>query len=489
MSELTQRIAKGRIAQAGLYDDTKITAAADLAAQVSGSGIETIRVVFADQHGILRGKTVVASSLPSVLSDGLAAPSTLVLKDTSHRTVFDVWNDPASVPCGMGGASDLWLIPDAKRFHVLPWAENSAWLLCAPRQKSGAPLPFAPREVLGAAIDKLAARNLSLTVGLEVEFHVYARQDPETDPAFEPASATMPGAPVTVRNLAQGYQLLTDQQYDALCPVMELLREATQAVGLPLRSLEAEMGPSQFEFTFDPASPMEHADNMVLFRALVKEVCAQHGLHASFMSRPRIDNSAASGWHLHQSLCDLTSGENLMMPDSAGALSPTASGWIAGLLDHAHASCLLTTPTVNGYKRYRPGQLAPDRVQWGYDNRGAMVRALMAPGDPASRVENRVAEPVANPYYVFASQILSGLDGITRALQAPPAVETPYASEATALPGNLGAAIEAFEASEFYRDALGSDVHRYLATLRRAEWDRYLGAISEWEQSEYFNLF
>lgn len=109
----------------------------------------------------------------------------------------------------------------------------------------------------------------------------------------------------------------------------------------------------------------------------------------------------------------------MMIPNANGTISDEASGWIAGLLAYASESCLLTTPTINGYKRYRPHQLAPDRIQWGRDNRGAMIRGLMAPGDPASRVENRVAETTANPYYFFTSQILSGLDGLSSGLSAP----------------------------------------------------------------------
>jgi glutamine synthetase len=178
-----------------------------------------------------------------------------------------------------------------------------------------------------------------------------------------------------------------------------------------------------------------------------------------------------------------------MIPPPGADLGETASGWIAGLLDHATESCLLTTPTVNGYKRYRPHQLAPDRIQWGRDNRGAMIRALMAPGDPASRVENRVAETTANPYYFFASQILSGLDGLTRGLRAPEPVETPYDSAATRLPESLLSAIQAFEASAFYRAQLGDAFVDYLARIRRSEWDRYHLAISDWEQAEYFGLY
>lgn len=485
MTDFKSQIEAGALARAGLLDHATIEAAADLLAHVADSDLETVRVLFADQHGILRGKTIVASALPSLFTSGLAAPSTLLLKDTSHRTVFPVWSGNDDVAGGMGGAGDILMLPDPATFSILPWSPHSAWIFCDPRFKSGDIIPFSPRDMLKAAVQKLASRNLDLVVGLEVEFHVFERVDAKLDHA----DATMPGQPVSTRNLAQGYQFLTETRYGELESIMDVLRRHCQAMDMPIRSMEVEMGPSQFEFTFDPSDPLTHADNMTMFRAMVKEVCAARGLHATFMSRPNVENGAASGWHLHQSLVDRTTGKNVMMPTQDGTLSDAASGWIAGLLNHAAESCLLTTPTINGYKRYRPHQLAPDRIQWGRDNRGAMIRGLMAAGDQASRIENRVAETAANPYYFFTSQILSGLDGIETGAKAPDPVETPYADGPAQLPANLLDAIRLMEGSSFYRTALGDTFVDYITTIRRAEWDRYNLVVSEWEQAEYFVLF
>ncbi len=489
MTELQEKIAAkisaGTMARKGLLDAAAIQAAAALVEQVQASELETIRVLFADQHGILRGKTIVAGAIASIFTSGIAAPSTLLLKDTAHKTVFPVWSADANIAGGMTGAGDILMLPDPATFRILPWSPKSAWIFCDPHLKSGASIDFSPRDVLKNAIAKLAEKNMQLIVGLEVEFQVYELVTPRLDHA----DATMPGQPPKTRNLTQGYQFLTEQHYDLLEPIMDELRRTCQAMGLPVRSMEVEMGPSQFEFTFDPADPLTHADNMMMFRAMVKEVCARQGLHATFMCKPNLANAAASGWHLHQSLVDTTTGTNLLMPEAEGAITDTASAWIAGLLEHAQASCLLTTPTVNGYKRYRPHQLAPDRIQWGRDNRGAMIRALMEPGDAASRIENRVAETTANPYYFFASQILSGLDGVTRGLRAPAPSESPYDSDATKLPESLLSAIQYFEGSTFYRAALGDTFVDYLAHIRRSEWDRYHLTISEWEQAEYFGIY
>ena len=469
-----------------LLSPDQLRFAEDILARVASENLETVRILFADQHGVLRGKTVVASGLASAFKNGVAITSTLLLKDTSHRTAFPVWSGDIGFGEGtLTGASDILMVPDPATFRVLPWSPHSGWLLCDLYHKDGAPIPISSRAILRKAIERLAATGRRLVCGLEVEFHVYRLADPK----LAHTDGGMPASPPETSLLSHGYQLLTDARYDALEEVMDDLRRACQRVGLPVRSMEAEFGPSQCEFTFEPDGPMAHADAMMLFRSLVKQVCARKGLHATFMCRPKVDHGMASGWHLHQSVVDAATGENLFMPHADGTLSDTASGWIAGLLDHAAETCLLTTPTVNGYKRYQPFQLAPDRIQWGRDNKGAMIRGLMEPGDRASRIENRVAEPAANPYLYFASQILCGLDGIERGLSAPPPVESPYDSGATLLPKSLVAAIERFETSEFYKDKLGADTVSWLTRIKRAEWDRYLMTVSEWEQREYFSLF
>ncbi|NBB47867.1 glutamine synthetase [Rhizobium sp. CRIBSB] len=487
MSEATSvRLDNGLTAEKGLLLAQDFDRAHEILAKVRDLGLETIRLNFVDQHGVLRGKAVTAESLASVFRNGMAMTSTLLLKDTSHRTVFNVWAGDIGFGEGMlTGAGDVLIVPDPATFRVLPWSPHSAMLICDVHHKDGSPMPFCTRGILKRANTRLGSIGRQLVCGLEVEFYVFRIDDER----LAHRDGGMPSEPPETRLLSHGFQYLTDGRYDALEDVMDHLRRAAQALALPVRSMEAEFGPSQFEFTFEPDAPLAHADAMVMFRMMAKQVCRRHGLHATFMCRPRLDNAVPSGWHLHQSLLDVASGRNLFIPSADGTLSAEASGWIAGLLEHAQESCLLTTPTVNGYKRYQPNQMAPDRIQWGRDNKGAMIRGLMTPGDKASRIENRVAEPAANPYLFFASQILSGLDGLERGLQAPEPVENPYVSKATALPTSLVAAIERFEASVFYRDRFGADFVQYLAHIKRAEWHRYLMTVSEWEQREYFALY
>lgn len=486
--DLATGLATGRLARMGLLDPQALALAEDVLAKARAQNIETLRVLFVDQHGILRGKTLVAEAFEGVFRSGLNMPSTLLLKDTSHRTAFAVWeaeqgDGDAFVP--MRGAGDVLLVPRPETFRVLPWSPHSAWILCDPVQTDGSPISFSSAQVLRRATADLDAQGLEAIFGLEVEFQIFER----LDAALDHSQSTMPGAPVATRNLTQGHQFLTESRYSDCEAVLDDIRRNAQALGLQVRSVEIEMGPSQFEFTFAPLPALEQADAMVMFRTMVKELCARAGLHASFMAKPRLDNAMANGWHLHQSLLERSSGRNLFEPGADGSLTAQASGWIAGLLTHAAASSLMIAPTVNSYKRYQPYQLAPDRIQWGQDNRGAMLRALMQPGDAASRIENRAPDSSANPFFAIAAQILAGAAGMAAGLQAPAPTSSPYDTGAARLPRSLGQALDSFACSDLFADTLGPEFVSYLAQLKRFEWERYLNTVSEWEQAEYFNLF
>jgi len=197
----------------------------------------------------------------------------------------------------------------------------------------------------------------------------------------------------------------------------------------------------------------------------------------------------SSGWHLHQSLRDRRSGANAFAGEGSDALSPLARHFLAGLLAHARASAAFTTPTINGYKRYRAYALAPDRVVWGHDNRGAMIRALGGPGDAVTRLENRIGEPAANPYLYMAAQIVAGLDGIARKLDPGPPADTPYETAAPLLPKSLDEALAALSADDVFAAGFGQGFLDYYVRIKEAEIARYQSEVSEWEQREYFELF
>ncbi len=475
------------VARHGLWTPAQRDAAAEVLERVAHGGVDLVRFSFADQHGVLRGKTIVAAELARALEDGVTVTTTLFAKDTSHKTVFPVFTPGGGFGMDeMSGAADALIVADPASFRMLPWSPRTGWLLCEPYFPDGRPVPFGTRRLCRLALDRLAATGFDYVAGLEIEFHVFRVVDART----RPEHAGQPGEPPEVEILTHGYQYLTEDRYDRLEPVAELLRRDLAALGLPLRSIECEFGPSQIEFTLAALPGIGSADAMVLFRSAAKQICRRHGYHATFMCRPRLPNVMSSGWHLHQSLRRRGDGQNAFTPTAPSApLSATGLAFLGGLLAHAPATAALATPTINGYKRYRPYSLAPDRVIWGRENRGAMLRVIGGAGDPGTRIENRIGEPAANPYLYFASQIHSGLDGIERRLDPGPPEDRPYESGGPLLPRTLGEALAALRADTVLREALGAGFVDYFCRIKEAEIARFNLEVSEWEQREYFDLF
>lgn len=471
----------------GLWSPSREEAAGRMERLIEAHGLELVRFSFPDQHGLLRGKAVVAGDAIKLLKSGVSITSSLLAKDTSNKTVLPIWS--AGGAFGMAafqGAGDVVMVGDPATFRILPWVEKTGWVLADIHLPDGKPVPFATRHILAGALQRLDAAGYGFMAGLEVELHVFKRLSRD----MSPEQSGQPGAPPEVGILTAGYQYLSELRFDQLEPVLELIRRRIVELGLPVRSVECEYGPSQCEFTFQALGGMDAADAMVLFRSAVKQICQREGLHATFMCRPRIPNVMSSGWHLHQSLIDRATGANAFMPRGEGeVLSAVGRYFLGGLIAHARAAALFTTPTINGYKRFRSHSLAPDRALWAKDNRGAMLRVLSQHNDPASRIENRIGEPAANPYLYIASQIHAGLDGLDRRIDPGPPADRPYDTPAPALPRSLGEAIVALKEDTFFRERMGSGFIDYIVTLKEAELARFHAEVTEWEHREYFEMF
>ncbi|MCU1403920.1 MAG: glutamine synthetase [Glaciihabitans sp.] len=479
----------GFVERHNLWSEGQYAAAGQMRRVMDEVGIEMVQFVFADQHGILRGKTLTRTSVAEAMRSGVRAPSSLLLKDTSGRSVFSVFDPTELGTLGrFAGAGDVVMVPDPTTFRILPWTERTGLVLCSLRFPDGSEVPFCTRSILHKQLDALATRDLGLTVGAELEFHVF-RADPA---GFAPEQVGKPGqpgaAPQTTPTTAGG-QLLHAEALGELDDLVQALYSGLTSMDLPLRTLELEFGPSQLELTLDAGDAATVADDIVLVRTAVRQIARSLGYHATFMSRPVGAETASTGWHLHQSLCNLRTGANVFVPTEPGtALSDTGRYYLGGLLEHATAAAAFSTPTVNGYKRYQPYSLAPDRILWGIDNKGAMVRAVGGAGDPATRLENRSGEPGANPYLYIAAQLVCGMDGLDRTIDPGEPADNPYTDDAKRLPSNLGAAVDALSVDTAFIGALGADVIDWYTSIKRSEFDRYLAHVSDWEQREYFAL-
>jgi glutamine synthetase len=481
----------------GIHDAARQQGIARVAQQIEQQGLELVRFAWCDLHGTLRGKTLVASAAARALVDGVGMVSTLMLKDTSDHTAFKVFEPggTASLP-GFGFANNLVLLADPESFRQLPWTAATGWLRAQPWFQDGRPVELDTRRVLQRALARLAQAGLAMRCGLEVEFHIYRLKDPQAAP--DPAQAGWPGPAPAVGLVHPGYHLLAEAWYDLAEEPLRIVQRTAQALGLPLLSLEIELGPSQVEAVFDVTDALTAADNMVLFRNAVKMALRRAGYHASFMCRPPFAEVMSSGWHLHQSLVDVRTGRNAFCRDEpephCGAadagftLSDLGEHYLAGLLQHGRGMTVFSTPTVNGYGRFRPNALAPQSVLWGRDNRGAMLRVIGGCGDPATRIENRIGEPAANPYLYCAAQVHAGLDGIGRRLLPPVATDAPYAGAGENLPTSLGEALDALRTDLSLCEAFGPAFIDYFTHIKRSEQQRFEASENkdEFQRREYF---
>jgi glutamine synthetase len=485
-------------AQCSMHDAARQAALADTARRIEASGLELVRFAWCDLHGMLRGKTLVAAAAVEAMASGVGMVSTLLLKDTADRTAYKVFEagGAAELP-GFEFGGNVMLLADPASLKELPWADKTGWVQCQPWFPDGRPVELDTRRVLQNALAKLADAGYGMKCGLEIEFHIYRIAD--NAPQLDPELAAWPGLPPEVSMIHPGYHLLSEQWVDMAEEPLRIVQRTAQALGLPLLSLEIELGPSQVEAVFDATDALAAADNMVLFRSAVKQALRRAGYHATFMCRPPFPNIMSSGWHLHQSLVDLKTGANLFKrsspatgstpTDAQYTLSEVGEQYLAGLLAHARGMTAFCTPTINGFGRFRPNALAPQSILWGRDNRGAMLRVVGQCNDNSTRIENRLGEPAANPYLYLASQIHAGLDGITRGLKAPPATDAPYGAAAEKIPTSLAEALDALQADTALTAAFGETFVRYLSRIKQAEIDRHAEAEDkdDWQRREYFS--
>jgi glutamine synthetase len=485
----------------GLWSDEQKCLAADIARRVEAEKLRYVRLAWSDSHGYVRAKTLTVPAFLAALSGGYNIGVATTTLDSAGARVFASFTRGGGMGLAeMTGSPNLTVVADPNTFRTLPWAPGTGWILCDEYFNDGTPFHFAPRQLLKKALQKLAAHKCASVIGAEIEWYLLRVAEDHLTEENVGVPGTR-GRPIKTWPAEPGYHYHSESNMDLMQPVFDALGDAYEALGLSLRSLENEWGPGQVECTFAPRHALDAADTVLLFRTATRQVCRRLGYFATFMARPALKGFYASGWHLHQSLVD-DAGNNLLTPEKSGdVLSPLGMSYLAGLLQYAVPSTVFATPTVNGYRRFKPNSLAPDRAGWAYDNRGAMIRVLGGAGDPATRLENRMGEPAANPYLFILSQVVTGLAGMEAKLAPPPPTDEPYAAERPLLPKSLPEALDALEREPLFRRELGDTFIDYLLALKRSETSRYQRSLeqsgevaqndepSTWEQNEYFDFF
>ena len=432
----------------------------DIIRMVQEEDIQFIRMQFTDIFGQLKNVAITASQIERAVNNE-------IMMDGSSIEGFVRIEE-----------SDQYLWPDLDTFAILPWRPQYgkvARLICDVHNPDGTAFQGDPRSVLKRELQRAERLGYTFNVGPELEFFLF-----QTDENGRPTTQTSDEA---------GYFDLGPLDHGE-----STRREVTLALeqmGFEIEASHHELAAGQHELDFKYAEALHTADNIMTFKLAVKTLAQKNGLHATFMPKP-VYGAAGNGMHVNMSL--FRDGHNAFYDESTpNQLSPLATQFIAGLLEHARGFCALTNPLVNSYKRLVPGYEAPCYPAWSTSNRSALIR-IPAPRGQGTRVELRSPDPSCNPYLVFAACLAAGLDGIEKKL-TPPAPISRNIYEMTAeersacglesLPGTLEAAIRALEADRVVLDALGPHTALQYITGKLREWEEYRTQVSQWELDKY----
>jgi hypothetical protein len=185
----------------GLWSDAQAKAAEQVERIIKKEKLEVVRFSFADQHGVLRGKTLLASEAANAMRAGVTMTTTLLAKDTAHRTVYPVFTPGGGFAMTeMQGGGDFVMVADPSTFRILPWANKTGWMLCDIYFTNGKPVPYSTRARCRDALATLAKAGFDFLAGLEVEFYLFKLENPR----LAPADATWPPEAPDVSLLTQG---------------------------------------------------------------------------------------------------------------------------------------------------------------------------------------------------------------------------------------------------------------------------------------------
>jgi glutamine synthetase len=440
---------------------------ADLDQTLAGlrdAGVNTVRMNFADLHGIQRGKDFPLAHLAHLAEHGAAFCEAIMTVDLRHNVVAGFEH----------GFQDIMARPDASTLVQLPWAPTVAACLADLETLDGQPYGADSRGVLRRAVAAFDDLGYAPIVGPELEFYL-CQADPTAPNGYR-------------RYVANDSHVYTVGPLADPKGVLLRMLHACADLGLGAFAANHEFGRSQFEINLRHSEAVDASDRAFRLKAAVKEIAAMEGLLATFIGKPWNDDEG-SGFHLHVSLNDADGRNALNDDDGPEGLSEVSHQFTAGVMEHAPALMAFFNPTVNAYRRINPEALVPTLACWGHDNRFALVRVPRERGR-STRLEVRVGDGSANVYLATAATLFAGLDGIRRGLSAPEPVEgliyeLPAERLGAPLPTTFEAAIEALGADDVLREAMGAKLVDTFLTIKGAELDRYRRWVSDWEFREY----
>ncbi|MFH1238656.1 MAG: glutamine synthetase family protein [bacterium] len=376
--------------------------------------------------------------------------------------------------------SDLIAKPDPSTFGILPWGDKEQLIgrmFCDILTPQGTPYDGDTRYILKKNLEVAKKLGYILYVGPELEYF-YFKDD-------------------------KGTAVLDEGGYFDLLPLdaaRDLRRQTIlnlEDLGVEVEYSHHEVAPSQHEIDLKYKDALTMADNVLTYKAVIKEVANTEGVYASFMPKP-IREVNGSGMHTHQSL--FKGNKNVFFdPRDKYHLSREGKAYTAGILKHVAEFTSITNQWVNSYKRLVPGYEAPVYISWARRNRSALVRLPMyKPGkEKATRIELRSPDPACNPYLAFAIMLAAGLEGIKNNYKLPEPIEKDIfhmtederaAERIESLPGSLIEALALTEKSALVRKTLGEHIFDKFIENKKIEWDGYRTHVSDYEIKQYLPI-
>ena len=421
-------------------------------------GTHTVILGVGDLNGLMRGKRIPADQWPRICGSGNALAMSLFTMDMT----CDVWETP--VVGFANGFPDCHIFPMHPPVAV-PWEPGVAMCFARAEGMDHGPLTVDPRQALLRQVERANAMGIDLQVGTELEFYLL---DPDT------------GRPRDKGNDCYGLARAAELE-----PVLGPMRRELAEMGIPIEQSNPEYAAGQVEVNIRYDSAMIAADRVVMFRSLVKQLAARHGLNATFMAKPFIDESG-NGFHLHYSLW--SEGKNIFA--DAGKLNDLGRHFLGGMQQRMAEASICGAATVNAYRRRQPLSFCPVNASWGLDNRTVALRVIEG-SDSAVRIEKRDAGADCNPYLLMAADIAAGLDGIEGKTE-PTAITTGNAYEddnAPPIPLDLADAISLARNSGWLRDVLGANQHEIWLQQAERELAFFNQQVTPFETARYLGTF
>ena len=422
-----------------------------------------VECIVPDLAGAVRGKTIAAGKFNS--DPALRLPQSALLQSVTgeYPELFS-----KIIPTDL----DMVLQPDTSTIRVQPWStKKTAQVINDCFDKDGSPIEFAPRFVLRKVLELYNAEGWKPVVAPELEFYLL-------QPNLDPREPLQPPTGRTGREKKKGQSFNIDALND-FAPMFDDMHNYCKAQALEIDGLIHEEGTAQMEINLLHGDPLELADQAFLFKRTVRETALRHYLQATFMAKP-IEGQPGSAMHIHQSVVDLNSGENLFST-AQGMPNKLLLSHIAGLQQFLPEAMSLLLPYVNSYRRIVREMSAPINFHWGFDNRTVGFR--VPDNNPKSmRIENRLASADVNPYLAIATSLACGYIGMKQGLQPTEPLKGSAYDEPAQLSRDWYRSLKRLSESQPLRDVLGDAFVDVYVAVKEIEFDNFMNAISPWER-------